>query len=202
MKEDRLPDVKGIIEQVAIEYDLDWRLLAAISYQESHWDAAARSPTGVRGMMMLTRSTASELQVDDRLDPLQSLRGGARYYKKLYSRLPPGIDVPDRSWFALAAYNIGLGHVEDARVITQQRGGNPNLWNDVRENLPLLRQQKWYKPSKYGYARGDEAARYVRNIRDYYSLLTWDELNRYRVPPPRIVSDYLPAELNRGFDAL
>lgn len=202
MKEDRLPDVKGIIEQVAIEYDLDWRLLAAISYQESHWDAAARSPTGVRGMMMLTRSTASELQVDDRLDPLQSLRGGARYYKKLYSRLPSGIDVPDRSWFALAAYNIGLGHVEDARVITQQRGGNPNLWNDVRENLPLLRQQKWYKPSKYGYARGDEAARYVRNIRDYYSLLTWDELNRYRVPPPRIVSDYLPAELNRGFDAL
>ena len=202
MKEERLPEVKGIIEQVAIEYDLDWRLLAAISYQESHWDAKARSPTGVRGMMMLTRSTARELQVDDRLDPLQSLRGGARYYKKLYSRIPAGIEAPDRSWFALAAYNIGFGHVEDARVITQKLGGNPNLWNDVKENLPLLRQQKWYKPSKYGYARGDEAARYVRNIRDYYSLLTWDELNRYRVPPPRIVSDYLPAELNRGFDAL
>jgi membrane-bound lytic murein transglycosylase F len=202
MKEDRLPEVKGIIEQVAIEYDIDWRLLAAISYQESHWDATARSPTGVRGMMMLTRSTASELKVSDRLDPLESLRGGVRYYKKLYGRLPSGIEAPDRSWFALAAYNIGLGHLEDARVITQKRGGNPNLWNDVRESLPLLRQQKWYKPSKYGYARGDEAARYVRNIRDYYSLLTWDELNRYRVPPPRIVSDYLPDELNRGFDAL
>ena len=202
MKQDRLPDVKGMIEQVAIEYDLDWRLLAAISYQESHWDADARSPTGVRGMMMLTRATAEELNVEDRLDPLQSLRGGARYYKKLYSRLPAGIEPPERSWFALAAYNIGLGHVEDARIITQKRGGNPNLWNDVRESLPLLRQQKWYKPSKYGYARGDEAARYVRNIRDYYSLLTWDELNRYRVPPPRIVSDYLPPELKRGFDAL
>ncbi|CAA0087982.1 Membrane-bound lytic murein transglycosylase F [Zhongshania aliphaticivorans] len=202
MKEERLPDVKGLIEQVAIEYDLDWRFLAAISYQESHWDASARSPTGVRGMMMLTRSTALELNVDDRLDPLQSLRGGARYYKKLYSRLPASIEPPDRSWFALAAYNIGLGHVEDARIITQRRGGNPNLWNDVRESLPLLRQKKWYKPTKYGYARGDEAARYVRNIRDYYSLLTWDELNRYRVPPPRIISDYLPAELNRGFDAL
>ncbi|MFT7403870.1 membrane-bound lytic murein transglycosylase MltF [Zhongshania sp.] len=202
MKKGRLPEVKGIIEQVAIEYDLDWRFLAAISYQESHWDATARSPTGVRGMMMLTRSTARELQVDNRLDPMQSLRGGARYYKKLYSRLPSGIESPDRSWFALAAYNIGLGHLEDARVITEQRGGNPNLWNDVRENLPLLRQQKWYTPSKYGYARGDEAALYVRNIRDYYSLLTWDELNRYRVPPPRIVSDYLPAELNRAFDGL
>jgi membrane-bound lytic murein transglycosylase F len=202
MKKDRLSDVKGMIEQVAIEYDLDWRFLAAISYQESYWNATARSPTGVRGMMMLTRSTAGELQIDDRLDPMQSLRGGARYYKKLFSRLPSGIESPDRSWFTLAAYNIGLGHLEDARIITQRRGGNPNLWNDVRESLPLLRQQKWYKTSKYGYARGDEAALYVRNIRDYYSLLTWDELNRYRVPPPRIVSDYLPSELNRGFDGL
>ncbi|MFQ3200797.1 MAG: membrane-bound lytic murein transglycosylase F [Zhongshania sp.] len=202
MKKDRLSNVKGMIEQVAIEYDLDWRFLAAISYQESYWNATARSPTGVRGMMMLTRSTAGELQVDDRLDPMQSLRGGARYYKKLYSRLPSGVESPDRSWFALAAYNIGLGHLEDARIITEQRGGNPNLWNDVRESLPLLRQQKWYKTSKYGYARGDEAALYVRNIRDYYSLLKWDELNRYRVPPPRIVSDYLSAELNRGFDGL
>lgn len=202
MKEERLPEVKGIIEQVAIEYDLDWRLLAAISYQESHWDPEARSPTGVRGMMMLTRTTAKELNVDNRRDPMQSLRGGARYFKKLLSRISSSIEVPDRSWFALAAYNIGLGHVEDARIITEKRGGNPNLWNDVRKNLPLLRQPKWYKHTKYGYARGDEAARYVRNIRDYYSLLTWDELNRYRVPPPKIVADYLPIALNRGFDAL
>ena len=202
LKEQRLPEVKGMIEQVAIEYNLDWRLLAAISYQESHWDADARSPTGVRGMMMLTRATAEELNVDDRRDPMQSLRGGARYYKKLLGRLPSGIEASDRSWFALAAYNIGLGHLEDARVITEQNGGNPNLWNDVRENLPLLRQQKWFKTTRYGYARGDEAARYVRNIRDYYSLLTWDELNRYRVPPPRIAADYLPAEFNRGFDAM
>jgi len=202
LKEERLPNVKGMIEQVAIEFDLDWRLLAAISYQESHWDADARSPTGVRGMMMLTRATAEELNIEDRRDPMQSLRGGARYYKKMLSRLPSSIESPDRSWFALAAYNIGLGHVEDARVITEQLGGNPNLWNDVRENLPLLRQKKWFKPTRYGYARGDEAARYVRNIRDYYSLLTWDELNRYRVPPPRIAADYLPAEFNRGFDAM
>ncbi|GAA4088503.1 membrane-bound lytic murein transglycosylase MltF [Zhongshania borealis] len=202
LKDERLPEVKGMIEQVAIEYDLDWRLLAAISYQESHWDAHARSPTGVRGMMMLTRATAEELGVDDRLDPMQSLRGGARYYKKMLSRLPSGIEPADRSWFALAAYNIGLGHVEDGRVITEKNGGNPNLWNDVRENLPLLRQRKWFKPTRYGYARGDEAVRYVRNIRDYYSLLTWDELNRYRVPPPRIAADYLPAEFNRGFDAM
>ncbi|WP_286695756.1 membrane-bound lytic murein transglycosylase MltF [Spongiibacter sp. UBA1325] len=202
MKEQRLPNYKGLIEQVAIEYDMDWRFLAAISYQESFWNPKAKSPTGVRGMMMLTRPTAKELGVDNRLDPLQSLRGGARYYKKLYTRLPSGIEPPDRSWFALAAYNIGLGHLEDARILTEKSGGNPNLWSDVKETLPLLRQRKWYKQTRYGYARGDEPVRYVENIRRYYSLLTWDELNRYRVPPPRIVSDYLPESLNRGLDAL
>lgn len=202
MKEQRLPRYKGLIEQVAIEYDMDWRFLAAISYQESFWNPSARSPTGVRGMMMLTRPTAEELGVDDRLDALQSLRGGARYYKKLYTRLSSSIEPPDRSWFALAAYNIGLGHLEDARILTEKAGGNPNLWNEVKETLPLLRQRKWYKQTRYGYARGDEPVRYVENIRRYYSLLTWDELNRYRVPPPRIVSDYLPQSLNRGLDAL
>ena len=202
MKEERLPQFKGLIEQVAIEYDMDWRFLAAISYQESFWNPRAKSPTGVRGMMMLTLPTAKELGVTNRLDALQSLRGGARYYKKLYARLPSGVEPPDRAWFALAAYNIGLGHLEDARVITEKRGGNPNLWKDVKESLPLLRQRKWYKQTRYGYARGDEPVRYVENIRSYYSLLTWDELNRYRVPPPRIVSDYLPEALNRGLDAL
>lgn len=202
MKSERLPEYKGLIEQVAIEYDMDWRLLAAMSYQESHWNPKAKSPTGVLGMMMLTTPTARELGVTNRLDPLQSLRGGARYYKKLLARLPSSIEQPDRNWFALAAYNIGLGHLEDARVLTEKQGGNPNLWRDVREHLPLLRQRKWYETTRYGYARGDEPVRYVRNIRNYYSILTFDELNRYRVPPPKIVSDYLPPAINRSFNGL
>ena len=202
MKSERLPQYQGLIEQVAIEYDMDWRLLAAMSYQESHWNPKAKSPTGVLGMMMLTRPTAKELGVSNRLDALQSLRGGARYYKKLLARLPSGIEQPDRNWFALAAYNIGLGHLEDARVLTEKQGGNPNLWRDVKKHLPLLRQRKWYETTKYGYARGDEPVRYVRNIRNYYSILTFDELNRYRVPPPKIVSDYLPPAINRSLNGL
>ena len=202
MKSERLPQYKGLIEQVAIEYDMDWRLLAAMSYQESHWNPKAKSPTGVLGMMMLTGITAKELGVTNRLDALQSLRGGARYYKKLLARLPSSIEQPDRNWFALAAYNIGLGHLEDARILTETQGGNPNLWRDVKKHLPLLRQRKWYETTKYGYARGDEPVRYVRNIRNYYSILTFDELNRYRVPPPKIVSDYLPAEINRSLNGL
>ena len=139
-----LPEYKAMIEEVALEFDIDWRLLAAISYQESHWDPEARSPTGVRGMMMLTRATAKEMGVSNRIDARQSLRCGARYLNLLKERLHEDILEPDRSWFALAAYNVGYGHLLDARQITRELGGDPNLWAHVKENLPKLRQKKWY----------------------------------------------------------
>ncbi len=198
----RLPTYREMIEQVALEYEMDWRLLAAMSYQESHWNPRAVSPTGVKGMMMLTRRTAKEMGVTYRFDALQSLRGGARYFRKIRQRLPASIKNPDRSWFAMAAYNVGFGHLEDARVLTEKQGGNPNLWKDVKERLPLLRQKKYYKQTRYGYARGDEPVHYVQNIRHYYSLLTWTELAKLRTPPPKIVQDYVPAILQRGFEAL
>jgi membrane-bound lytic murein transglycosylase F len=157
--------------------DLDWRLLAAMSYQESHWDPLAKSPTGVRGMMMLTLATAREMGVTSRLDPEQSIQGGAVYFAKLLRRIPDRIQNPDRTWFALAAYNIGLGHLEDARVLTQRQGGNPDMWVDVKKRLPQLRQKKYYKTTRYGYARGNEAVHYVDNIRRYYDTLVWLDEN-------------------------
>ena len=120
-----LPLYRRLIRQVATEYQMDWHLLAAMAYQESRWDPNATSPTGVRGMMMLTKPTARELGVENRLDVTQSLRGGARYLKDLKRRLPKRLQEPDRTWMALAAYNIGLGHLEDARVLTERQGGNP-----------------------------------------------------------------------------
>lgn len=169
----RLPKYRELFEQAANKNGLDWRLLAAIGYQESHWNPDARSPTGVRGIMMLTLPTAEYLGIKDRIDPKQSIIGGAKYIKKLIDRIPQQIKEPDRTWFALAAYNVGLGHLEDARVITQKRGGNPNAWSDVKENLPLLSRRKWYKQTKHGYARGREPVRYVEYIRSYYDLLVW-----------------------------
>jgi len=161
------------------EEDLDWRLLAAVSYQESHWKPHAKSPTGVRGMMMLTLRTAKQLGVTNRLDPKQSIYGGARYLRKVLKRVPKQIENPDRTWFALAGYNVGWGHVEDARIITQQQGGDPNKWVDVKERLPLLQKSKWYKKTKHGYARGSEPVHYVDNIRRYYDVLVWlDEENQ------------------------
>ncbi|WP_127347559.1 membrane-bound lytic murein transglycosylase MltF [Idiomarina mangrovi] len=171
---------------------LDWRLLAAISYQESLWNPRAVSPTGVRGMMMLTLPTAQQMGVRSRLNPEQSIRGGARYFEQMLQRIPARIAEPDRVWFALAAYNIGLGHLEDARILTQQQGADPDRWIDVRKRLPLLRQKKFYRQTKFGFARGDEPVRYVGNIRRYYDTLIWlDE--RGRIP-----ADPLTIELPSG----
>ncbi len=196
-----LPEYEGMIRQVAAEYQLDWQLLAAIAYQESHWDPSAQSPTGVEGMMMLTLPTARELGVADRTDPLQSLRGGARYLKTIKRRLPDDIYEPDRTYFALAAYNIGRGHLEDARVLTERGGDDPHLWQDVMNYLPLLQKSPHYLDTRYGYARGQEAVTYVQNIRHYNNILNWQELPSQQVSAPIIVKEQLPEQL-RGLRLL
>jgi membrane-bound lytic murein transglycosylase F len=169
----KLPKYKEIFEAHA--GDLDWRLLAAMAYQESHWNPDAKSATGVRGMMMLTRGTAKDMGVTVRTDAEQSISGGARYFTSLLSRIPARIQYPDRVWLAMAAYNIGLGHLEDARRITEGQGYNPDLWIDIKKHLPLLRQKRYYQNTRFGYARGDEAVNYVDNIRRYYDSLIWLE---------------------------
>jgi len=171
----RLPPLIPVFQEAANAHELDWRFLAAMGYQESHWNPEAASVTGVRGIMMLTQRTAKQLGINDRLDPEQSIEGGARYFLRMRDRVPDRIPEPDRSWMALAAYNIGWGHLEDARVLTQKQGGNPDRWQDIEEYLPLLSQEKWYRQTRYGYARGYEAKQYVNNIRSYFDTLVWME---------------------------
>lgn len=166
-----LPTYQEWFEQYA--GDLDWRLVAAQSYQESHWDPRAKSPTGVRGIMMLTQPTAKQMGVKSRLDAESNIRGGAKYLQRLLNRIPARISEHDRPWFALAAYNLGWGHVQDGRKLTKQQGGDPDKWVDVKKYLPLLRQKRFYKNTRYGFARGDEAVTYVSNIRRYYDTLIW-----------------------------
>ncbi len=184
----RLPLYREMFEQAAAETGVDWRLLAAVGYQESHWNPRAVSPTGVRGIMMLTQDTADQLGIEDRVDPWQSIIGGARYLLWLQEKVPERIGHPDRLWLALAGYNVGFGHLEDARVLTERHGGNPDRWRDVKKNLPLLSRQKYYSTVKYGRARGREPVIYVDNIRAYYDMLNWHikaeepderELNEY-----------------------
>jgi membrane-bound lytic murein transglycosylase F len=177
----RLPALIPVFQEVAEAYNLDWRLLAAIGYQESHWDANAASATGVRGIMMLTQRTATQLGVSDRLDPEQSIEGGARYLLRMRKRIPSRIPEPDRTWMALAAYNMGWGHLEDTRKLTQKQGGNPDRWQDVNERLALLSQEKWYRQTRFGYARGYEAKQYVENIRSYFDTLVWMDTHAHPV---------------------
>lgn len=167
----RLPGFQALFEKAGKKHRVDWRLLAAIGYQESYWDPRAVSPTGVRGMMMLTEETARHLGVRDRLDAAQSIDGGARYFARMLKRVPHTVKGPDRMWMALAAYNIGASHLEDARVITQKQGADPNKWNDVKERLPLLEQERWAARTRYGLARGREAVAFVNRIRVYYDVL-------------------------------
>lgn len=171
----RLPQWREFLQLSSKAHNLDWNLLAAISYQESHWNKDAKSYTGVRGLMMLTKATAREVGIKDRTDPVQSIEGGARYFKSIFKRLPKGIQGNDRTWFALAAYNVGFAHLEDARVLTQRQSGNPNQWKDVEERLPLLSKKKYYSTLKHGYARGREPVKYVQNIQQYYDILSWQD---------------------------
>lgn len=167
----RLPALRQHFHEAQTLTGIDWRLLAAISYQESQWNAYATSPTGVRGLMMLTSETADRMGVADRLNPQQSILGGARYLALLKEALPDRIAEPDRTWLALAAYNQGQGHMEDARRIAQARGGNPDNWADVKEALPYLSRGAYAKAMKYGYAHGAEALIFAENIRGYYDIL-------------------------------
>ncbi|WP_407332395.1 membrane-bound lytic murein transglycosylase MltF [Enterovibrio sp. 27052020O] len=165
----KLPKWEPLFKKYADQFD--WRLLAALSYQESHWNPRAVSPTGVRGMMMLTLPTAKSVGVKNRLDPEQSIRGGAEYLHKMLQRVPDSVNENEKIWFALASYNIGFGHMMDARRLTKSQGGNPDSWADVKQRLPLLAKRQYHQQTRYGYARGYEALSYVENIRRYYQSI-------------------------------
>ena len=181
---ERLPRYQAWFQEAAEETGIDWRLLAAIGYQESRWDEAAISPTGVQGLMMLTADTAARVGVRNRSDPRESIRGGARYFRLVERTIPDRIPEPDRTWLTLAAYNVGYGHLEDARVLTQRRGQDPDSWPDVRANLPLLAQERHFSTLKRGYARGWEPVGFVRNVQTYAELMRWMIADEPASPPP------------------
>lgn len=172
----RLPKYGDIIKRASTEHGFDWRLITAVIYQESHLDPKARSNTGVRGIMQLTQTTAKEMGVNNRLDPVQSISGGVKYLKKLYDRYEE-IQGFDRMLFTLAGYNVGPGHILDARKIARQKGLDPNRWSSLEQTLPLLRQPKFYKDTTYGYCRGTEPVHFVRRVLTYYDILKRDGIS-------------------------
>ncbi len=187
----RLPHYRQWFEDAADLTGLDWRLLAALAYRESRWDPNATSFTNVRGMMMLTEETADRMGVENRLDARTSIMAGARYLQLLKEQLPLRISEQDRLWLALAAYNQGMGHLEDARILTLQSGLNPDVWADVKRKMPLLSRTAYNAKAKHGKARGGEAVIHVETVRLYHDMLKrLDEQNELRD---------LPGGLQRGF---
>lgn len=171
--ETRLPALQPFFEQASVQTGVDWRFLAALGYQESQWNPRAESPNGAQGIMMLMPPTARSLNVRNAFDPRENILAGARYFVQVREQIPARIAEPDRSWFAVAAYNIGYGHLESARVIAQMRGRNPDRWADVRDSLPLLSDPVWHARVKTGYARGWEAAYTVDRVQQFASVLAW-----------------------------
>jgi membrane-bound lytic murein transglycosylase F len=170
---DRLPRFRPLFEQASAESGVDWRLLAAVGYQESKWNATAASNNGALGVMMLTSDTATAMGISDRTNPQQSIFAGARYLAETRAKVPDRIPEPDRTWFTIAAYNVGFGHVEDARVLAQMDGKNPDSWADVRDELPRLAEARWFTRVKHGYARGWEPVQFVDRVQRYLTLLEW-----------------------------
>jgi membrane-bound lytic murein transglycosylase F len=187
---ERLPQYRAWFEQAATRTGIDWRLLAAIGYQESKWDPRAVSGEGAAGVMMLTADTAQSLGIRDRRDPEQSIFAGARYLAEVRARIPQRIPEPDRTWLTIAAYNVGFGHLEDARILTQADHQDPDSWSDVRTHLPLLAQERWYARVKRGYARGWEPVQFVDRIQRFLTLLEWQPGEP--ASTPHIIAQHAP----------
>lgn len=178
----RLPKYQEHFKEAASKYGLDWHLVAAQSYQESHWNPRAKSFTGVRGMMMLTQDTAKTLGLKNRLAAKDSIFAGAHYLSRLHEQIGDDVQEPDRTFMALAAYNLGFGHLADARELTKKLGKPENSWHGVRSVLPLLQQKKYYRTLHHGYARGREAVQYVDRIRTYHQVLNMAMMPYYDFP--------------------
>jgi membrane-bound lytic murein transglycosylase F len=192
---DRLPRYRSWFEQAATQYEVDWRLLAAIGFQESRWDPQASSPNGAMGVMMLTSNTAQAMGIKNRTDARQSIFAGARYLAQVRSMIPTHIPEPDRTWFTLAAYNVGFGHVEDARIIAQTLGKNPDSWADVSKEMPKLAEPRWFARAKCGYAQGWQPVEYVDHVRQFMQLLEWQPDDGV---PRMAIADAEPASSSRG----
>ncbi len=173
----RLPKYKKIIIEESGKYDFDWRLVAAVIYQESHFNPNARSFTNVRGLMQVTSATAEEMGISNRLNPRESIEAGIKYLDKMVKKFDYLDNEYEKMIFALASYNIGYGHVTDAIKIARQKGLDTTKWQNLKTILPLLSKSKYYKKTKYGYARGWEPVLYVERILTYFDILKQKEMS-------------------------
>ncbi len=161
-----------LLQQAADTLGWDWRLLAAQVYQESKFDAQAKSWAGAEGLMQLLPTTGEMYGATDMMSPTQSLKAATAYLgwlDKIWTKYVP--DEQERRKFVLASYNAGQGHVLDARRLARKYGKNPERWADVAHFLLLKSEPEYYNDPvvKSGYCRGSEPVNYVREILQRYN---------------------------------
>jgi membrane-bound lytic murein transglycosylase F len=172
----RLPRYRPFIKEAARQNGFDWCLIAAQAYRESHLDPLARGAFDAQGLMQILPATSRSLKVVDPFDPVASIKAGVFYLKTLYDQFD-AIEEDDRVLFALAAYNVGAGHVQDARRLASQEGLDPDRWESVAKTLPLLRYRTYFRNAEQGFCRGDITVAYVKHILIYWDILKRQELD-------------------------
>ena len=150
----------------------DWRLSSSLIYQESQFNPNAKSWAGAAGLMQLMPGTAQQFGAIDVYNPDQNVKAGFKYLGYLNNLFADSItDSTERIKFILASYNVGQGHIIDARVLTEKYGGDPDIWYDnVEYYLTMKSKPKYYNDDivKRGYARGKETVKYVKEILERY----------------------------------
>jgi membrane-bound lytic murein transglycosylase F len=157
----------------------DWRLLASMIYQESEFKPNVRSWVGAYGLMQMMPATFEKYGIDTTASPAVQIKTGAKYLKFLDRQLPDEItDSNERIKFTLASYNCGLGHVLDARRLTEKYGKDPNTWTENVDFFIKNLSDKYYYHDTvvyYGYLRGEETYNFVEEIlrryEDYKNLI-------------------------------
>ena len=180
----RLSPYDELVKKYAQQYGQDWRLITAQMYQESKFDPQATSWVGARGLMQIMPVTGRELGFTDLHDPEENIHAGVKYLSQLANRFDPQIPIEERMRFALAAYNVGYGHVLDARRLARENGWNPDRWfGHVEQAMRLLAKPAYYKRARYGFCRCGQPVHYVGNIQNRYDAYV-GMLTMVRDPDP------------------
>ncbi|MDF1564322.1 MAG: transporter substrate-binding domain-containing protein [Deltaproteobacteria bacterium] len=168
-EEGRISPYDDLIRKYSAKYGLDWRLMAALAFQESGFDPEAVSWVGAQGLFQVMPATGKELGFTNLKDPEQGIHAGIKYLRQLIDRIDPKLPFRQRVRMAMAAYNAGLGHVQDARRLAARRRLDPDRWfGHVEKAMLLLEKPRFHRWARHGYVRGREPVKYVSEIQNRY----------------------------------
>lgn len=174
IKAESVSPYDALFKEYAKELGWDWRMLAAVVYQESKFSISSRSHRGACGLMQVMPHTGASYNVTDLINPEQNLMAGTSHLKRLQN-LYRGCDMTDheRIKFTLAAYNAGEGRIKDCRNLAKTRNMDENVWSDIVKVIPLMNDESILEDEnvKLGKFKGTETIAYVENVMALYDAI-------------------------------